>query len=75
MLFANEGEVYECVRSHLAFNAVGGIVGLEKGELIIVVESENFMTTAIRVETGEFVKALLLEAYGTETTFTRVWPP
>lgn len=74
MLYANEGEVYECVRPHLVFSASGDIVGLEKGELIIVVQSENFMTTAVRVETGEFIKTLLLEVFGTETTFTRVWP-
>lgn len=74
MLLANEGEVYECVRPHFVFTASGNILGLEIGELIIVVESENFMTTAIRVETGEFIKTLLLEAYGQETTFVRVWP-
>lgn len=74
MLYAQPGEVYECVRSHLVFTTSAQITALELGELIIVVETDNFMTTSIRVETGELITAMLLEMYGTETTFARVWP-
>ena len=74
ILFANEGEVYECVRPHLVFSITGDVIGLEKGELIIVLVTENYMSTAVRVETGEFIKTFFLDMFGTEITFVKVWP-
>jgi hypothetical protein len=68
------GEVYECVRPHLVFTMGAQIATLEMGELIVVVEDEQFITTSIRVETGEFIKTIIESYYGAETTFVRVWP-
>ena len=59
---------------HAGITANGDLVSLEQGELIIVVDAESFVTTSIRVETGQFIKTILLESFGIAPTFTKVWP-
>jgi hypothetical protein len=75
MIFdATPGDVVECLRDHMAFTKAGKIADLREGELLIVVEAENFIGTALRVNNSELVSIMFLEALGTIESYRRIWP-
>lgn len=75
MIFdAAPGDVVECLREHMVFTMSGNITDLREGELLIVVETENFVGTALRVDNSEIVSIMFMELVGYPESFRRVWP-
>lgn len=68
------GNVLECVREHFAFAKDGDIVAVNEGELLIVVEIDGHLATALRVETSQCVSIMFLELFGVPETYRVVWP-
>ncbi len=75
MIFdAAPGDVVECLRDHMTFTRSGNITDVQKGELLIVVEVENFIGTALRVNNSQLVSIMFLEAVGVPESYQRIWP-
>jgi len=76
------GHVLEVSKEHFVFRTDGEMIGLEIGELLIVINIEHSMATAIRAATSERVIFTTLDAiiisfdqnYASVPSYKRVWP-